>query len=65
MLVTLAEFLDDHPDLTHSFIEFTEKTLETENILIAVEEALRGHDGLIHLEIYVSNLVSQNFIDFY
>lgn len=64
LLGDLTMFLNDHPNLTHLFLQFAEEAVETENILIAIEDALRGHHGLLHLEICVGNPVSPKFIDF-
>jgi hypothetical protein len=62
----LGEFLDDHPDLTHLFLEFTKTALEREYILLAVEEALQRHCGLVDLKVHVRvrNPLSQSTIDF-
>ena len=63
--VDLARFLDDHPDLTHLFLYLTENALETESVLVAVEEAVQRHHGLVHLEVCVTNSeVYESFIVF-
>jgi hypothetical protein len=60
----LTRFLDDHPDLTHLFLGFTGKAVETEAVRTAIERALQGHNGPVRLEVCVENPLSQKGIDF-
>jgi hypothetical protein len=62
-ITTLTRFLHDSPDLTHLFFCFG-WDVEVEGLQIAVELALRGHNGVINLEVNVNTSLTPKSIAF-
>jgi hypothetical protein len=62
-ITILTRFLHDCPDMTHLFL-WLGWDLEVESLQIAVDMALRGHNGVINLEVNVNTPLTPRSIAF-
>ena len=61
---TLTRFLHDHPDMTHLFLSFGRWDIEVQTVQTGIENALRGHNGMINLEVRVHSPLTPQSIAF-